>query len=107
MATNGAAATAPAPKDVEAGLRPESSPFAGGKELEERDPTYKTDFGFLVIPRRLRHDPARPFEWTLLLNISFGFASTFSESQRSCPFLAMTLTSVHQRWRIFTTVNLF
>ncbi|KAL1718647.1 major facilitator superfamily domain-containing protein [Schizophyllum commune] len=58
MATNGAAAIAPAPKDPH--------------------PTYKTDFGFLVIPRRLRHDPARPFEWTLLLNISFGFASTFT-----------------------------
>ena len=92
MAPNGAAATMRALKDVEPGLRPESSPIADGKELEEPDPTYKTDFGFLVIPRRLRHDPARSFEWTLLLNISFGFASTFSESQHSCPFLAMKLT---------------
>ncbi|KAL1756123.1 major facilitator superfamily domain-containing protein [Schizophyllum commune] len=66
-------------KDVEPGLRPESSPIADGTELEdEPHPTYKTDFGFLVIPRRLRHDPARLFEWTLLLNISFGFASTFT-----------------------------
>ncbi|KAL1705789.1 major facilitator superfamily domain-containing protein [Schizophyllum commune] len=78
MATNGAAAAVPLPKDVEAGLRPESYSIVNGKELEEPDPTYKTDFGFLVIPRRLRHDPARPFEWTLLLNISFGFASTFT-----------------------------
>ncbi|KAI5896228.1 MFS general substrate transporter [Schizophyllum commune H4-8] len=79
MATNGAAATMPAPKDMGAGLRPESPPSTPGKELvEEPHPTYKTDFGFLLIPRRLRHDPARPFEWTLLLNISFGFASTFT-----------------------------
>lgn len=37
------------------------------------------DFGFLPIPRRLRYDPARPLEFGLLMNIAFGFASTFSK----------------------------
>ncbi|TFK57217.1 MFS general substrate transporter [Heliocybe sulcata] len=35
------------------------------------------DLGFLPIPRRLRHDPANPIKFTLLLNITFGFGSTF------------------------------
>lgn len=37
------------------------------------------DFGFLPIPRGLRHDPGKPFKFTTLLNITFGFGSTFSE----------------------------
>ncbi|KAJ7268022.1 major facilitator superfamily domain-containing protein [Mycena rebaudengoi] len=35
------------------------------------------DFGFLPIPPRLRYDPKRPFHFGLVLNILFGFASTF------------------------------
>ncbi|EGN97821.1 hypothetical protein SERLA73DRAFT_109064 [Serpula lacrymans var. lacrymans S7.3] len=38
---------------------------------------YTTDFGFLPIPKRLRYDPEKPFQFGLLLNASFGFASTF------------------------------
>ncbi|TCD60323.1 hypothetical protein EIP91_010347 [Steccherinum ochraceum] len=38
---------------------------------------YRRDFGFLPIPKRLQHDPNRPFKWTLTLNIVFGVASTF------------------------------
>jgi hypothetical protein len=38
------------------------------------------DFGFLLVPRRLRYDPTKPFHFGPLLNIAFGFASTFSES---------------------------
>ena len=38
------------------------------------------DFGFIPVPRRLRYDPIKPFHFGLLLNIAFGFASTFSES---------------------------
>ncbi|EPS95201.1 hypothetical protein FOMPIDRAFT_113575 [Fomitopsis schrenkii] len=37
----------------------------------------KTDFGFLPIPRRLRYDPKRPAHFGLLLNATFGVASTF------------------------------
>ncbi|KAJ6455478.1 major facilitator superfamily domain-containing protein [Mycena sanguinolenta] len=36
------------------------------------------DFGFLPIPRRLRYDPQKPFHFGLLLNVLFGFASTFT-----------------------------
>lgn len=36
-----------------------------------------TDFGILPIPKRLRYDPENPFHFGLLLNLSFGFASTF------------------------------
>ncbi|KAJ7258786.1 major facilitator superfamily domain-containing protein [Mycena haematopus] len=35
------------------------------------------DFGFLPIPRRLQYDPQKPFHFGLLLNVLFGFASTF------------------------------
>ena len=38
------------------------------------------DFGFIPVPRHLRYDPTKPFHFGLLLNIAFGFASTFSES---------------------------
>jgi hypothetical protein len=37
------------------------------------------DFGFLPVPERLRYDPDKPFHFGTLLNMSFGFASTFSE----------------------------
>ncbi len=38
-----------------------------------------TDFWFLPIPKNLRYDSERPFVFTTVLNISFGFGSTFSE----------------------------
>lgn len=38
------------------------------------------DFGFLPIPKRLQYDPTRGFTFTTSLNITFGFASTFSTS---------------------------
>ncbi|THH04665.1 hypothetical protein EW145_g5358 [Phellinidium pouzarii] len=40
------------------------------------------DFGFLPIPERLQYDSTRPFEFTTVLNITFGFASTFSDYSR-------------------------
>lgn len=36
------------------------------------------DLWFLPIPKRLQWDPAKPPEFTLLLNLIFGFAATFS-----------------------------
>ncbi|KLO11784.1 MFS general substrate transporter [Schizopora paradoxa] len=36
------------------------------------------DFNFLPIPTRLQYDPRRPFEFTTILNITFGFGSTFT-----------------------------
>ncbi|KAF8875661.1 MFS superfamily [Infundibulicybe gibba] len=38
---------------------------------------FAKDFGFLPIPKRLRYDPEKPFHFGWLLNMSFGFASTF------------------------------
>ncbi|KAF8636181.1 hypothetical protein AX17_003669 [Amanita inopinata Kibby_2008] len=38
---------------------------------------FKRDLGILPIPERLRFHPERPFHFGLLLNISFGIASTF------------------------------
>ena len=43
-----------------------------------------TDFGFLPIPKRLRYDPDKPFHFGLVLNASFGFASTFSACPDHC-----------------------
>lgn len=37
------------------------------------------DFRFVPIPKRLQYDSTRPFQFTTVLNITFGFASTFSE----------------------------
>ncbi|CAK5266396.1 unnamed protein product [Mycena citricolor] len=37
----------------------------------------RVDWGLVPIPRRLRYDPARPFVFTTLLNVLFGFAATF------------------------------
>ena len=37
------------------------------------------DFGLIPVPRHLRWDATKPFHFGLLLNIAFGFASTFSE----------------------------
>ena len=44
------------------------------------------DFGFIPVPRHLRYDPTEPFHFGLLLNIAFGFASTFSERFKLPPF---------------------
>ncbi|KIY43089.1 MFS general substrate transporter [Fistulina hepatica ATCC 64428] len=36
------------------------------------------DFGFLPIPKRLQYDPDKPFKFTLFMNLSFAFSSTFT-----------------------------
>ncbi|KAJ3504187.1 hypothetical protein NLJ89_g8069 [Agrocybe chaxingu] len=38
---------------------------------------FTTDFGFIPIPPRLRYDPEKPPHFGILLNVAFGFASTF------------------------------
>ncbi|KAG6825945.1 hypothetical protein H0H92_001755 [Tricholoma furcatifolium] len=53
--------------------------MATPSETQEKE-DYKaipTDFGLIPIPRRLRYDPEKPFHFGLLLNVGFGFASTF------------------------------
>ncbi|KAJ3728139.1 MFS superfamily [Lentinula guzmanii] len=53
-------------------ISPEQDPTL----LEKKWPT--TDFGLIPIPERLQYHPNKPpFHFGLLLNASFGFASTF------------------------------
>lgn len=75
------------------------------KEAEEYHPI-KTDFGFLPIPKRLRYNPKRPAHFGLLLNATFGIASTFG---RFVAFTAElhTLTILEQLLRTCTTANRF
>ena len=73
------------------------------KEPDEFRPI-KTDFGFLPIPKRLCYDPKRPAHFGLLLNATFGIASTFGR------FVAFTaelhiLTILEQLLRTCTTAN--
>ncbi|KAG2068219.1 MFS general substrate transporter [Suillus decipiens] len=42
----------------------------------QTDLTFSKDFLCLPIPRRLRYDPDKPFHFGMLLNVSFGIAST-------------------------------
>ncbi|KAJ7162861.1 major facilitator superfamily domain-containing protein [Mycena filopes] len=44
---------------------------------ERREKIVAHDLGFVPIPRRLRYDPQKPFHFGLVLNVLFGFASTF------------------------------
>ena len=60
---------------VDEKLEPSSSKDAG----THSETIVTKEFGFLPIPRHLRYDPTKPFHFGLLLNIGFGFASTFSE----------------------------
>ena len=61
-----------------------------------------TDFGILPIPKRLRYDPNKPFHFGLLLNMSFGFASTFGacSHEHDGSFLTSSKSS-----RIYTIVS--
>ena len=53
-------------------------PIVQAEKFESRQAASK-DFGFLLIPKRLQYDPERPFVFTMVLNVAFGFGSTFSE----------------------------
>lgn len=55
-----------------------------GSEVPERH--YTKDFGLIPIPRHLQYDPSKPFHFGIALNVAFGFASTFSESDASSFF---------------------
>lgn len=59
-----------------------SSAVKGDGEVEKYERGGKLDFNFLPIPERLQYDSRRPFEFTTILNITFGVGSTFSESYK-------------------------
>ncbi|KAG1728021.1 major facilitator superfamily domain-containing protein, partial [Suillus occidentalis] len=54
---------------------PEATVKTIAASAEESWPT--KDFGLIPIPKRLRYNPIKPFHFGILLNVSFGFASTF------------------------------
>ncbi|KAG9081793.1 hypothetical protein FRC06_005385 [Ceratobasidium sp. 370] len=47
--------------------------------VPDKEPIRKFDFGFVPILPHLRHDPEKPFHFSLALNIFFGLASTLSK----------------------------
>lgn len=57
---------------------PMAAPLTAKEHSEE--PINTKDFGIIPIPRRLWHDPKKPHDWTLALNIVFGISSTFGMS---------------------------
>lgn len=48
-------------------------------------PSRSRDFGIIPIPPKRRYHPEVPFQFTIVLNIIFGFASTTSESGAGKP----------------------
>ena len=57
---------------------PKIESAGSGSEVPERH--YTKDFGLIPIPPHLRYDPSKPFRFGIVLNVAFGFASTFSKS---------------------------
>jgi len=55
---------------------PEATAENIAASAEENWPT--KDFGLIPIPKRLQYNPIKPFHFGIFLNVSFGFASTFS-----------------------------
>ncbi|KAG2743791.1 MFS general substrate transporter [Suillus brevipes Sb2] len=54
---------------------PEATVETIAASAEESWPT--KDFGLIPIPKSLQYNPIKPFHFGILLNVSFGFASTF------------------------------
>jgi hypothetical protein len=85
------------------GAEPETDPESGtatprnglsttetkADENEHKPKTHTRDLVFLPIPKHLQYDPAKPPHFGIVLNATFGFASTFSECESN-----VTRTSV-------------
>ncbi|KAJ8580367.1 hypothetical protein M405DRAFT_61146 [Rhizopogon salebrosus TDB-379] len=54
---------------------PDLAAAEAASSTQESWPT--KDFGLIPIPKRLQYNPDKPFHFGTLLNVSFGFASTF------------------------------
>ena len=87
----------PSTTETEVGA-PGPAPLAGKADSD----VPSTNFGILPIPKRLRYDPDKPFHSGFLLNVSFGFASTFGAcfDQHDRSFLTSSKSP-----RIYTIVN--
>lgn len=75
------------------------------KEAPAKEPIRRLDFGFLPILPKLRHDPEKPFHFSLGLNIFFGIASTLSKYVRPVE-CSISLTS-NQLWATCTSASPF
>jgi hypothetical protein len=76
-----------------------------GSEVPERQ--YTKDFGLIPIPLHLRYDPSKPFHFGIVLNVAFGFASTFSESDLLFNFLHSRPETKLIRSTILVIANLY
>ncbi|KAJ7659868.1 major facilitator superfamily domain-containing protein [Mycena rosella] len=56
---------------------PSANSGVGHEKSTTHEKAMTHDFRFIPIPRRLRYDAEKPFHFGLLLNVLFGFASTF------------------------------
>jgi hypothetical protein len=78
---------------------------SAGSEVPERQ--YTKDFGLIPIPLHLRYDPSKPFHFGIVLNVAFGFASTFSESDLLFNFLHSRPETKLIRSTILVIANLY
>ncbi|CCL99565.1 uncharacterized protein FIBRA_01583 [Fibroporia radiculosa] len=67
----------PLPRTSTETLQAATAPETSTISLTTPDTTIARDLGFLPIPRRLRYDPEHPAHFGLVINATFGFASTF------------------------------
>ena len=67
--------TLPAPMDPV--VTEKEKDVQNGSSGDASDEEWK-DFGFLPIPARVRYHPKSPAHFGLIMNVTFGIASTFS-----------------------------
>lgn len=79
------------------------------KEAKDEPKIATREFGFLPVPRYLRHDPAKPFELSLAYCWLFGVGAMITVCAlfllfpfASCLFLSLTPSS-HLRHRLYCT----
>ncbi|KAF5364668.1 hypothetical protein D9758_005645 [Tetrapyrgos nigripes] len=66
-----------AAESIEEGVEPSAPGQSSPEDQEGEDVEYTKDFGIIPIPSRLQYHPNKSFHFGLVLQIVFGFASTF------------------------------
>ena len=70
------------------------APTASQEKVKATPSVPSRDFGFLPIPNRVRYDPDHPAHFGLLMNATFGIASTFSTSYLQHLFIPSSTLAV-------------
>ena len=70
------------------------TPTASQEKVKATPSVPSRDFGFLPIPNRVRYDPDHPAHFGLLMNATFGIASTFSTSYLQHLFIPSSTLAV-------------